>query len=213
MQRAYDHFVARQQREQRAGVQTREAQVGNLDNAVARHENVCWLEVAVQDPVGVQVRQAVDQLMHKRLDAVLGDGLAVDVEVVMQDLLVPPELIGEKEAPCSVCADGAHAEGRRGRYQQVVLGVLKHHRDGALDGVEHDVLEIDNVAVLDFPAQRDFADGRLRDARREGRVLALAVRLELLDGVLGGRALPSNGERRVRHAARTTAGAAAGGVP
>ena len=43
-----------------------EAEIANLDAAGARDEDVGWLEVAMEDMVGVEVEDAVEQLPEQR---------------------------------------------------------------------------------------------------------------------------------------------------
>jgi hypothetical protein len=62
----------------------------DLDDAAlwpgAHEEYVGWLEVAVQNPIGVHVRQAIQNLPHDRLDHVARQVRSL-VAVVLQDLL------------------------------------------------------------------------------------------------------------------------------
>ena len=77
----------------------RKAEIANLDLAAAGDHDVRGLQVAVQDPVTVQVQNAVEQLEENALDGRRRNGVAGRLGVVMDDL------------------------------EQVVFGVLEHHED------------------------------------------------------------------------------------
>lgn len=61
------------------GVEAREAKVGNLELAVLGEEDVGPLEVAVEDAALVDEREAVEELLHERLEV---RGREVDRRVV-----------------------------------------------------------------------------------------------------------------------------------
>jgi len=63
--------------------------------------------------------------------------------------------------------------------KQIMLRVLKYHEDALI--FEHNLTELDNIVMVKLTAQTHLADSTLRDAR-VANLLALLVRLELLDG-------------------------------
>mmetsp|Transcript_41619 Transcript_41619/g.107754 ORF Transcript_41619/g.107754 Transcript_41619/m.107754 type:complete len:288 (+) Transcript_41619:430-1293(+) len=115
----------------------RQAKVGDLHPplllAVAHHEDVAGLQVSVDDPVGVQVVQPVQQLPHDRLDHVGVKGLGVALVAVEADHLV-----------------------------QVVLRIVKCEVQGGLHPVDVHRVQSDDVWVQQLPQQHDFADRRGR---------------------------------------------------
>lgn len=77
--------------------QAGETEIANFHLPRRRDHDVGWFEITVEDPVGVQVLAAVEELEHDALDGVWRDGMPRLLGVVVDDL------------------------------QQVVLGVLKDH--------------------------------------------------------------------------------------
>lgn len=68
--------------------------------------------------------------------------------------------------------------------QEIMLGVLKHHEYALV--LEHDLAEFDDIAVAELTAETHFANCTLRYSRVTD-LLALLIRLELLDGEFPGR--------------------------
>ena len=157
----------------------------NLDNAAlgarAHEQNVGGLEVAVKDPVGVHVRDAVQDLPDDGLDHVARQ-VVVLIAVHLQDLLRAHQRVGETLAirhranACPArCVDSrsvlaripARVTGVTVTYKKVVLSIVKDERDGALDWVEDDFFERHNVFVAQLAAKL-WRRGRVGGGRVRG---------------------------------------------
>lgn len=116
-------------------IQSRQTEVANLDLSCGGDEDVGRLEVAVDDPVVVQVRDAVEELPKEGLENCWGKSRA-GRRVVMNDLL---------------CEASATETGRvKGRtHQEVVLCVLEHEVNALV--LEHDLSQGSNVLVRYLP--------------------------------------------------------------
>lgn len=95
----HNNLIAAEERVQWFVEAAGQAQVANLDLSAGRDHDVGGLEITVQNPVGVQVLAAVEELEHDALDRGWRYGVARLLRVMVDDL------------------------------QQVVLGILKHHED------------------------------------------------------------------------------------
>ena len=60
----HDDFIAGEEGVQGLEEEAREAEVADLDAAAGGHHDVCGFQVAVYDPVLVEVEQAGEQLVH-----------------------------------------------------------------------------------------------------------------------------------------------------
>ena len=68
----HNDLVPLPQRLQRVPAHPRQTQITNLDDSRGGDEDVCGFQVAVEDVVGVEVEDAVDELVEKRLQG--GEG-------------------------------------------------------------------------------------------------------------------------------------------
>jgi hypothetical protein len=67
------HFVARIQTLQRLLIQPRQSQVSNLDLSLVGNQNIRRLEIAMDDPVVVEVRDAVEELPEEGFEDADGE--------------------------------------------------------------------------------------------------------------------------------------------
>lgn len=71
-----DDLVALKQTLERVPSDPGEAEIADLDDAAGRDEDVGGLEVPVEDVVGVEVEDAVEELVEEGLERREGDGRA-----------------------------------------------------------------------------------------------------------------------------------------
>lgn len=81
-----DDFVAGEERVEGFVEEAGETEVADADGATGRYENVGWFEVAVEDPICVEVEEAVQELEEDGADHTGLDCVALRLGVVVDDL-------------------------------------------------------------------------------------------------------------------------------
>lgn len=83
----HDHSISLPQTLQWVLVDSRKTQVSNLDDTLARHEDVGGFKIAMQDPIGVEKGDAAQELVEQGFERGRWDRYADRRRVVVDDLL------------------------------------------------------------------------------------------------------------------------------
>lgn len=83
----HDDFVPLPERLQRVPTDSGETEISDFDDSSRGDEDVGWFEISMEDVVGVQVEDPVDQLVEQGFERREGERGAEGLGVVMDDLL------------------------------------------------------------------------------------------------------------------------------
>lgn len=86
----HDHSISLPQALQRVLVDPRKTQVANLDDTLARHEDVGGFKITMQDPISVEKGHAAQELVEQGFERRGWDRHADGRRVVVDDLLWAP---------------------------------------------------------------------------------------------------------------------------
>ena len=82
----YHNFIATEQRVKGFVEESGKTEIANFYLATRGYHDICWLEISMQNPIGMQVLTSIQELKHDALDSCWRDRVPSRLRMVMNDL-------------------------------------------------------------------------------------------------------------------------------